>query len=73
MDFARLNEVGGGSIPVIGVASGSVGQAHKKEPLGRYNLLRIGRVEGSVRIECTTRGLDTIGRDVTQIERKLVA
>ncbi len=37
-DFARLAETGGGSIPVIGVASGSIGRVHKGEPLGRYNL-----------------------------------
>lgn len=73
MDFARLPETGGGSIPVIGVASGSIARVHKNEPLGRYNLLRIGRVDGRVHIECATRGLETGGRSVGQIERKLVA
>ncbi len=57
-DFARLAEAGGGSIPVIGVASSSIGRVHKGEPLARYNLLRITRGEGRPQIECVTRGLD---------------
>jgi 3',5'-cyclic AMP phosphodiesterase CpdA len=72
MDFARLAETGGGSVPVIGVASGSAARTHKHEPLGRYNLLRIGRIDGRVHIECTTRGLDAGGDAVAQIDRKLV-
>ncbi len=72
MDFARLAETGGGSIPVIGVASGSIGRVHKNEPLGRYNLLRIGRVDGRVHIECTTRGLQAGDNALVEIERKLL-
>jgi len=71
MDFARLAEVGG-SIPVIGVASGSMARMHGNEPLGRYNLLRIGRVDGRVHIECITRGLAEGGEGVLQVDRKLV-
>jgi 3',5'-cyclic AMP phosphodiesterase CpdA len=59
-----------GRIPVLGVASGSMGRAHKGEPLGRYNLLRIGRENGEVRIECTTRGLDELSGTVLQLDRK---
>jgi len=59
-----------GRIPVLGIASGSVGRVHKREPLGRYNLLRITRGDGDVHIECTTRGLDAGGRVVDQIDRK---
>jgi len=73
MDFARLAEVGGGSVPVIGVASGSARRAHKHEPLGRYNLLRIGRIDGRVHIECTTRGLVAGSDTVGLIERRRVA
>jgi 3',5'-cyclic AMP phosphodiesterase CpdA len=73
MDFARLPETGGGSLPVIGVASGSAVRAHRHEPLGRYNLLRIGRIEGRLHIECVTRGLDMVGNRVVQIDRKLLA
>jgi 3',5'-cyclic AMP phosphodiesterase CpdA len=72
MDFARLPETGGGSVPVIGVASGSAVRTHKHEPLGRYNLLRIGRIGGRAHIECVTRGIETGGNSVVQIERKLV-
>jgi 3',5'-cyclic AMP phosphodiesterase CpdA len=71
-DFARICETGGASIPVIGVASGSIGRAHKGEPLGRYNLLRITRIDGRAHIECVTRGLDA-GTSVAQIERKVIA
>lgn len=71
-DFARISETGRASIPVIGVASGSIGRVHKGEPLGRYNLLRITRVDGRAHIECVTRGLDA-GVAVAQIDRKVVA
>jgi 3',5'-cyclic AMP phosphodiesterase CpdA len=72
-DFARVAETGGGSIPVIGVASGSIGRVHKGEPLGRYNLLRITRVDAHAHIECVTRGIDASGSAIAQIERKVIA
>jgi len=72
-NFARIAETGGGSIPVIGVASGSIGRVHKGEPLGRYNLLRIARVDGHAHIECVTRGLDSGASAIAQIERKVIA
>ncbi len=62
-----------GRIPVIGVASGSMGRVHKGEPLGRYNLLRIGRADNRAHIECVTRGLDASGGAIHLIERKVVA
>jgi 3',5'-cyclic AMP phosphodiesterase CpdA len=66
VDFAW----GEGRIPVIGVASGSVGRVHKGEPLGRYNLLHIKRTPSGAHIECITRGLDASGRIVEQVDRK---
>jgi 3',5'-cyclic AMP phosphodiesterase CpdA len=73
MVFARLPEVGGASIPIIGVASGSIARVHKNEPLGRYNLLRIARSDdGRAIIECTTRGLDAGGNAIVQVARRLV-
>jgi 3',5'-cyclic AMP phosphodiesterase CpdA len=69
-DFARLPEIGGGTVPVIGVASGSAIRVHKHEPLGRYNLLRISRVDGRAHIECVTRGIDASGIAVTQISHR---
>jgi hypothetical protein len=73
MDFARLPEAGGGSVPVIGIASGSGGRVHGREPLGRYNLLRIGRADGRVHIECVMRGIEAGAGRVGPIERKLIA
>jgi len=61
-----------GRIPVIGVASGSGGRAHKDEPLGRYNLLRITRNGDGAHIECTTRGLDATASFVDQLDRRLI-
>jgi 3',5'-cyclic AMP phosphodiesterase CpdA len=71
-DFARLAEFSGPSIPVVGVASGSIGRVHKGEPLGRYNLFRISRVDQRAHIEMTRRGIDASGR-VVQIERRTLA
>ena len=51
VDFAFAH----GHIPVVGLASSSAGRAHKSEPLGRYNLVCIGRLDGAVHIEVTTR------------------
>jgi 3',5'-cyclic AMP phosphodiesterase CpdA len=73
MDFARLAEAGGGSVPVVGIASGSGGRVHGREPLGRYNLLRIGRVDGRVHIECVMRGIESGASRVGPLERKLIA
>jgi 3',5'-cyclic AMP phosphodiesterase CpdA len=63
---------GRGRVPVIGAASGSMGRVHKGEPLARYNLLRIGRVNGRAHIECVTRGLNSPGGGVGQIARKVL-
>ena len=71
-DFARLAETGGGSIPVIGVASSSIGRVHKGEPLARYNLLRMARIDNRVQIECVTRGLEAGATAVVQIGRRLI-
>ena len=68
LDFAWAR----GHIPVIGVASGAGGRGHKSEPLGRYNLVRIARVDGATHIEVTTRGLDPSATFVEQIDRKRV-
>jgi 3',5'-cyclic AMP phosphodiesterase CpdA len=69
VDFAWAR----GRIPVLGVASGSGGRVHGREPLGRYNLLRITRTGAGAHIECTTRGLDATGTVVEQVDRRLLA
>jgi 3',5'-cyclic AMP phosphodiesterase CpdA len=61
-----------GRIPVLGVASGSGGRVRGREPLGRYNLLRITRSGAGAHIECTTRGLDATGSVVEQLDRRLL-
>lgn len=59
-------------VPALGVGSSSMARAHKKEPPGRYNLLRIGRDEGGrTRIDYTTRGLDNGGRVVPIAHREI--
>ena len=68
LDFAWTH----GQIPVIGVASGSSARAHKSEPLGRYNLFRIARVDGAPHIELTTRGLDPSASRIEQIDRRRI-
>ena len=69
IDFAWAR----GHIPVIGVASGSAARVHKDEPLGRYNLLRIGRDgKGGAAIAWTIRGLDITSAGVEQIGHSLL-
>lgn len=63
----------GGAIPVLGVASASAGFAHKHEPLARYHVLRIGRENGAVRINCETRGLDEPDGPVVSLTRRDLA
>jgi 3',5'-cyclic AMP phosphodiesterase CpdA len=58
-----------GRMSVLGVASGSAGRLHRDEPLGRYHLLRVTRVEDVPAIELTTRGLDASG-NLVQLDHK---
>lgn len=61
-----------GGVPVLGVGSSSMARAHRNEPPGRYNLLRIGRGDdGRMLIACTTRGLDDSGRVVPIAQRDI--
>ncbi|KWT70237.1 putative phosphohydrolase Icc family [Hyphomicrobium sulfonivorans] len=63
-----------GGVPVLGVGSSSMAHAHKNEPPGRYNLVRIGRDEdGRARIAYTTRGLDEGGRVVPIAHREIAS
>ncbi len=58
------------SVPVVGIASASIGRAYKDEPLGRYNLIRIQLDEGGHRIEIIGRGLTEPGGGVVELERR---
>jgi len=74
VDFASISNAGAPRrIPVIGIASGSMGRAHKGEPLGRYNLLHIARSDGSAHIEYVTRGLNPSGSAIIHLDRKVIA
>jgi 3',5'-cyclic AMP phosphodiesterase CpdA len=69
VDMLDWLEAGGRRIPVVGVASASVGRPHGKEPLGRYNLYRITPHAGAHRIEMLKRGLARPDGPVVEIER----
>lgn len=60
----------GGAVPVVGIASASIGRAHKDEPLGRYNLLRIQYSGEQHRIELVGRGLADPDGPVVEVERR---
>ena len=57
-------------IPVIGVASASLGKPHHGEPLGRYNLYRITVEGGAHKVVLTGRGLAVPDGPVVELERR---
>lgn len=59
-----------GNIPVIGVASASIGRPHRNEPLARYNLYRIAVTGGVHRIEMLGRGLAQSDGPVVELEHR---
>jgi 3',5'-cyclic AMP phosphodiesterase CpdA len=59
-------------IPVIGVASASIGRPHGEEPLGRYNLYRIGARQGRPHIEMIGRGLARPDGEVVELDRRWI-
>lgn len=61
-----------GRIPVVGIASGSAGRRHKDEPLGRYNLVRVRRVDEDWSIEITGRGSKTPDGPVVDLDRHVL-
>ncbi|HXF55036.1 MAG TPA: metallophosphoesterase [Hyphomicrobiaceae bacterium] len=73
LDMLAARTWSGGHIPVVGVASASVARRHKREPLGRYNLVRIEGGREPVRIELVGRGLREPGGPVVEIEHRLLA
>lgn len=62
----------GHPIPVVGVATGSVGRPHRHEPLARYNLYRIEGEPGQARIEMVTRGLERENGSVAELHRSVL-
>lgn len=61
-----------GPIPVVGTPSGSLGRPYKEEPLGRYNLFRIGGSAGTWSIELIGRGLVEPDAPPIEIERRML-
>lgn len=57
-------------VPVLGIASASMGRLYKDEPLGRYNLVRIERHDSQHRMEIVGRGLAEPGGPVVELERR---
>ena len=56
-----------GHVPVVGVASGSAGRAHRDEPLARYNIFRFSRRGDEVEIEVRTRGLAKVAGPIVEL------
>jgi hypothetical protein len=63
---------GEATIPVIGIASASLGRRYHDEPLGRYNLYRIAVGSGAPEIVLTARGLADPDGPVVELERRII-
>ena len=72
-DMLEWRTHAGRGVPVLGVASASAATAHKSEPLARYNLLRLRREDGVVRIHCETRGLAAPDGEIVTLHRRDLA
>jgi 3',5'-cyclic AMP phosphodiesterase CpdA len=59
-----------GVCPVVGTPSASLARRHGREPLARYNLLRI--VAATPAIELIGRGLAEPGGNIVEIERRML-
>lgn len=72
-DMLNWGDGPNGKIPVLGIASGSAGRRHRDEPMARYNLVRVRRVDEAWAIEVTGRGLISPTGGVVEIDRRLLA
>ena len=72
-DMVNWRDTATGPMPVVGIASGSIGRVHRFEPLARYNLYRIGgsKTEGW-HVELTGRGIREPEGPVVQVERRVL-
>jgi 3',5'-cyclic AMP phosphodiesterase CpdA len=59
-----------GPFPVVGAPSASMGRRHRREPLARYNLLRIDPARRA--IDLIGRGLAAPEGDIVQLERRVL-
>lgn len=72
-DMVSWRDTASGPMPVVGIASGSIGRIHRHEALARYNLYRLGSTPRPPwRIELIGRGIREPGGPVVQVERRLL-
>lgn len=62
----------GAAIPVVGIASASLGRRHHDEPLGRYNLYQVTADGTARKILLTARGLADSNGPVVELERRTI-
>lgn len=63
----------GKPLPIVGIASGSIGRFNRHEPLARYNIYQIRNENGRWRIEMVGRGIRTPEGPVVEVERRALA
>jgi 3',5'-cyclic AMP phosphodiesterase CpdA len=72
-DMVNWRETATGPVPVVGIASGSIGRVHRFEPLARYNLYKIsGSKAAGWHVELTGRGIREPEGPVVQVERRFL-
>jgi len=71
LDHWTLRPCAGGRLAVVGAPSASLGRRHKREPLARYNLYRIGAA-GPRSVELVGRGLAEPDGPVVELDRRLL-
>jgi 3',5'-cyclic AMP phosphodiesterase CpdA len=62
----------GATIPVVGIASASLGRRYHDEPLGRYNLYQVTAAGGAAKVLLTARGLAKPDGPVVELERRTI-
>jgi 3',5'-cyclic AMP phosphodiesterase CpdA len=72
-DMVSWRTTSTGPLPVVGIASGSIGRVHRHEPLARYNVYRLYRnAVGPWEIELIGRGIREPDGPVVQVERRML-
>jgi 3',5'-cyclic AMP phosphodiesterase CpdA len=71
-DMVSWHRTSAGLMPVVGIASASIGRVHRYEPLARYNIYRLYRTadDHGWRVELIGRGIREPDGPVVQVERR---
>ena len=71
-DMVSWHRTSAGLMPVVGIASASIGRVHRYEPLARYNIYRLHRpgADHGWGIELIGRGIREPDGPVVQVERR---